>query len=122
MKQKQLTIDDSSFVLVLSDIKFKDHCKSKSMMYSPQIDGLVSDIFSVTMSTLTIMQELFQKIITKISNEYYDFINKYIESIRIIDIINTKINLIHEYNLCRPQIVKSENSFVDAKKLRHLLN
>lgn len=104
-----------------SEIKFRDYCKSKSLMYSPQIDKLVSDIFVSNTEYYTIMQELFQKIILKISNEYYDFINRFIESIRLIDTINNKINLVHEYNLCRPKIVHSENSFVDAKKLRHLL-
>ena len=103
------------------EIKFRDNCKSKSLMYSPQIDKLVSDIFVSNNEYYSIMQELFQKIISKISNEYYDFINRFIESIRLIDTINNKINLIHEYNLCRPKIVYSENSFVDAKKLRHLL-
>lgn len=121
MKQKHLVVGDLSFDLILSDIKFKNHCKSKSIMYSPQIDGVVSDIFSSNSDYFTIMQELFQKIILKISNEYYTFINKFIESIRIIDITNNTINLIHEYNLCRPKIVQSENSFVDARKLRHLL-
>ena len=65
--------------------------------------------------------ELFKKILSKLTNDHYDFINGFTESIRIIDIINTKINLIKDYNLCRPKIVNGENSFVEAKKMRHLL-
>ena len=121
LKEKEFVNGDLSFTFKLNEIKFKDYNKAKSMMYSPQIDGLVSDIFSSNTEYCELSLELFQKIISKINNEHYQYVSRLIQSIRKIDIINTKVNLIHEYNLCRPKIVNSENSFVDAKKLRHLL-
>lgn len=121
LKEKELVAGDLSFTFKLGEIKFKDYNKSKSMMYSPQIDGLVSDIFTSNSDYCSLSLELFQKIILKINNDHYDFIGRVIQSIRKIDIINTKVNLVHEYNLCRPKIENSENSFVDARKLRHLL-
>ena len=121
IKQRELMTGDLSFIFNLDEIKFKDYNKSKSMVYSSQIDGLVSDIFNSNSEYCDMSNEIFQKIISKISNEHYGFINHLTESIISIDIINTKINLIQEYNLCKPKIVSCENSFVDAKKLRHLL-
>ena len=121
LKQKGLVANDLSFIFDLNEIKFKDYNKTKSMMYSSQIDGVVSDIFNSNSDYCSLSNEMFQKIISKISNEHYVFINHLTESIRTIDILNTKINLIQEYNLCKPKIVNYENSFVDAKKLRHLL-
>lgn len=121
IKQRELMTGDLSFIFNLDEIKFKDYNKSKSMVYSSQIDGLVSDIFNSNSDYCDMSNEIFQKIISKISNEHYGFINHLTESIISIDIINTKINLIQEYNLCKPKIVNCENSFVDAKKLRHLL-
>ena len=55
---------DLSFNLKLSDIKFKDYNKAKSIMYSSQIDCLVSDIFSSNSEYYNLSLELFQKIIT----------------------------------------------------------
>jgi len=121
LKEKELMNSDLSFSFRLDDIKFKDYNKAKSMMYSSQIDELISDIFSSNSEYCELSLELFQKITLKINNEHYQYVSRLIHSIRKIDIINTKVNLIHEYNLCRPKIIKSENSFVDAKKLRHLL-
>ena len=121
LKQKTLAMNNLSFIFELNEIKFKDYNKTKSMMYSSQIDGVVSDIFNSNSEYCDLSNEIFQKIISKISNEHYGFIKHLTESIRTIDIINTKINLNQEYNLCKPKIVNCENSFVDAKKLRHLL-
>ena len=121
LKEQTLTRDDLSFKFDLSSIKFRDYNKQKSLMYSPQIDLVVSDIFSSNCEYYELSAELFQKITLKLTCDYYDFINRLIESIRTIDIINTKVNLVKEYNLCKPKIVNKDNSFVDAKKLRHLL-
>lgn len=121
LKQKGLMEGELSFIFLLDEIKFKDYNKTKSIMYSSQIDGVVSDIFNSNREYCNLSNEIFHKIISKISNEHYGFISHLTESIRSIDIINTKINLIQEYNLCKPKIVDCENSFVDAKKLRHLL-
>lgn len=121
LKQKGLMEGELSFIFLLDEIKFKDYNKTKSIMYSSQIDGVVSDIFNSNREYCNLSNEIFHKIISKISNEHYGFISHLTESIRSIDIINTKINLIQEYNLCKPKIVDCENSFVNAKKLRHLL-
>ncbi len=121
IKTKGLVINDLSFAFDLNDIKFKDYNKQKSIMFSRQIDTVVSDIFNNDCHYQELLSELFDKILLRITNDYYDFIKNIIHSIRIIDITNTKINLAKEYNLCKPKIVKSENSFVNAKKLRHLL-
>ena len=43
------------------------------------------------------------------------------ETLKLIDIYNTKCNLIKELNLCKPNIINKEYSFVDAKKMRHIL-
>lgn len=121
MKTKDLKVGDLSFKFDLTSVKFKDYNKQKSMMYSPQIDKIVSDIFNNNIEYQEVLVDLFKKISSKIRNEYYDYINRLINSIKKIDVINTKITLSKEYNLCKPKIVKSENSFVDAIKLRHLL-
>jgi DNA mismatch repair protein MutS len=118
---KTLLVGDISFTINLNDIKFRDYNKSKSIIYSDQFDGLLSDIYASNDEYCKLSLELFQKIILELSDNHYDFINEIIQSIRNVDIINTKVNLIRDYNLCRPKIVKSENSFVDARQLRHLL-
>jgi DNA mismatch repair protein MutS len=44
-----------------------------------------------------------------------------IHFITLIDVLFTKSSIALHYNYCKPNIVNSEKSFVDAKKLRHCL-
>ena len=71
------------------------------------------------------------KITDLVSNLYIDFIvslQKYnkefaniIEYISVIDILYNKAYIAKKYNYCKPQIIKSEKSFFDAKSIRHCL-
>lgn len=113
--------EKKNFTLNTNNINFKDYNKQKVILCSEQIDKLVSDIFNYSCECCDLLCEIFQKINKKIYNDYYNFFTDMITAIKNIDVINTKIYLIKEYNLCKPKIVKSEDSFVDATKLRHIL-
>lgn len=43
------------------------------------------------------------------------------ETLKLIDVYNTKCNLIKDFNLCKPNIIDKDYSFVESTKMRHIL-
>ena len=85
-----------------------------------QLKGLCKTISTIKVS----MKDMITLVFNKFINNFEIFQSK-LESIinftTCIDIIYTKSTIAKKYNYCKPNIVFSEKSFVDAKCLRHCL-
>uniref|UniRef100_A0AB39J9E4 Muts7 n=1 Tax=Florenciella sp. virus SA2 TaxID=3240092 RepID=A0AB39J9E4_9VIRU len=110
-----------SFKFDPTTLSMKDYNKQKVMLSCDEIDKLLMTLFNTNNEYFLILDDVFNNISKKIYNDYFDYFTFLIESVKKIDILNTKCSLINQYNLCKPKIIKKKDSFVNAKKLRHLL-
>ena len=111
----------NEFDFNITTIAFKDYDKSKMAIHSKDIDQLISTLYTNNIKYYEILTETFKKITNEIYQDHFVYLSELINSIKAIDVINTKCGLTKKYNLCKPKISDKEKSFVDAKKLRHLL-
>ena len=110
-----------SFSFDCKDIYFQDYNKQNSILCSPVVDHLLSHIHNGNVLYYDLLQRNYKKVLSHIYESFFDHFIDLIQFLRDIDIYNTKVNLAKQYNLCRPVIQKYNRSFVDAKKMRHLL-
>jgi DNA mismatch repair protein MutS len=110
-----------SFVFDLSKVEFKEYNKTTSILFCPEIDKLVMTIHNSNIEFIETLKQCYFSIIEEIYTFYFDFLLSFIESIKCIDIYNSKCNLIMNHNLCKPNIIVKDESFVNAKKMRHIL-
>lgn len=122
--QKQnpsITIGDD--IVYLKDIKI-NHGKTTSEIEFPLLDKTCHEITSLKNQIQKIISNLFSKTLNEIEDKYYDKIGRISKFVSKIDVILCKTYLAKTYRYCRPQIFASEssdNSFVEAKDLRHVL-
>jgi DNA mismatch repair protein MutS len=70
------------------------------------------------------LKDLITSVYNKFVNNFEQYackLESIINFVTLIDILYTKTSIAKKYNYCKPNIVKSDKSFVDAKKLRHCL-
>ena len=122
--QKQnpsITIGDD--IVYFKDIKII-HGKTTSEIEFPLLNKTCNEITSLKNQIQKIISNLFSKTLNEIEDKYYDKIGRISKFVSKIDVILCKTYLAKTYRYCRPQIFASEssdNSFVEAKDLRHVL-
>jgi len=129
LKTKDIDIDMSSYTDITSDsfnlelgsLVLKDYDKSKSSIHSKHIDDLISNLFANNLRLNELLSEIFRNVTNEIYDKYFDYLTNLIDTVKLIDVINTKCNVAEKYNLCKPKISNKDKSFVVAKKLRHIL-
>lgn len=114
--------DTNSFIFKTckNQFRFEKQSSSNNSIEDEQIKVLCKNISNIKVSLKDI-----------ISKAYYHFLNKFecfqeildciINFITIIDILYCKSTIAQKYNYCKPQIVESDKSFINAKGLRHCL-
>ena len=108
------------FKISKTQFTFEKQSSSNNFINDEQIYGLCKNISSIKVS----MKDLITLVYNKFINKFEDFqceMDSIINFITLIDLIYTKATIAKKYNYCKPTIVTSEKSFVDAKKLRHCL-
>jgi len=105
----------------LSLIEIKSHNGSNSMIISPEI-------LSLTKSIIKLKEKYFHCIVSEFYNYSIKFISFFEEKIEEIikfiikcDTIQNKCYIADKYNYCKPELIVSDNSFVEFKELRHPL-
>ena len=109
------------FLFTLNNIYFRDFNKTSVLLCSKEIDILISNIHNQNYTYNETLVRVYNKVIKEIYDDYFIHLTNMTETLKLIDIYNTKCNLIKELNLCKPNIINKEYSFVDAKKMRHIL-
>jgi DNA mismatch repair protein MutS len=99
---------------------FDKQSASNNIIVDEQITGLCKNISSIKTSMKDLVLFVFNKFVTSFES-YQQKLESIINFITYIDILYTKATIAKKYNYCKPHIVKSDKSFIDAKNLRHCL-
>jgi DNA mismatch repair protein MutS len=99
---------------------FDKQSASNNIIVDEQITGLCKNISSIKTSMKDLVLFVFNKFVTSFEL-YQQKLESIINFITYIDILYTKATIAKKYNYCKPHIVKSDKSFIDAKNLRHCL-
>ena len=108
------------FKISKTQFSFEKQSSSNNAIVDDQIIGLCKNISSIKSSLKDHVLFVFNKFVSSFEI-YQQKLESIINFITLIDILYTKATIAKKYNYCKPQIVKSDKSFVDAKKLRHCL-
>ena len=117
-----ITNDKKSFDFKVSksQFSFEKQSSSNNVIIDDQIIGLCKNISSIKTSLKDHILLVFNKFVTSFEL-YQQKLESIINFTTYIDILYTKATIAKKYNYCKPNIVKADKSFVDAKKLRHCL-
>jgi DNA mismatch repair protein MutS len=85
----------------------------------PKMKELSSNLTNLQVNMAQKLQEIFKKECIKISNKYSEIYQYWTEKISFIDFINSGAITAKKLGYCKPNIIISENSFFEAKELRH---
>ena len=103
-----------------TQFSFEKQSASNNIIVDEQITGLCKNISSIKTSMKDLVLFVFNKFVTSFES-YQQKLESIINFITYVDILYTKATIAKKYNYCKPHIVKSDKSFIDAKNLRHCL-
>ena len=99
---------------------FEKQSASNNYIVNEQIHGLCKDISSIKVSMKDLITLVYNRFVVKFEG-HQQKMESIINFITLIDLLHTKSTIAKTFNYCKPNIVKSNKSFVDAKQLRHCL-
>jgi len=99
---------------------FVKQTSSNNSIVDEQINDLCKNISSIKVSMKDLIVFVFNKFVTNFE-DYQQKLESIINFITLIDILYAKGTIAKKYNYCKPNIVKTDKSFVDAKNIRHCL-
>ena len=108
------------FKISKKQFEYDKQSASNNCISDDQINNLCRNISSIKVSLKDMITFVFNKFVNNFE-QYKPKLESIINFVTLIDILHTKSSIAKKYNYCKPNIVKSEKSFVDAKKLRHCL-
>ena len=108
------------FKVSKTQFSFEKQSASNNIIVDEQITGLCKNISSIKTSMKDLVLFVFNKFVTSFES-YQQKLESIINFITYVDILYTKATIAKKYNYCKPHIVKSDKSFIDAKNLRHCL-
>jgi DNA mismatch repair protein MutS len=108
------------FKISKNQFTFEKQSSSNNYIIDEQICSLCKNISTIKISLKDVILLVYNKFVSnfEIYQEKLEVITNFIT---LIDILYTKCSISKKYNYCKPNIVKSEKSFVNVKKLRHCL-
>ena len=108
------------FEISKTQFEFEKQSASNNFILNNEINSLCKNISNIKISMKDLITLVYNKFVSNFE-KFQTKIESIINFITIIDVLYTKATLAKKYNYCKPNIVKSDKSFVDAKKLRHCL-
>jgi DNA mismatch repair protein MutS len=99
---------------------FVKQTSSNNSIVDEQINDLCKNISSIKVSMKDLIVVVFNNFIISFE-DYQQKLESIINFITLIDMIYAKGTIAKKYNYCKPNIVKADKSFVDAKNIRHCL-
>jgi DNA mismatch repair protein MutS len=113
------TNTEQVFELECKDISYtflKDTC----VLQSKQLQKIAGDIFVLKDGLAEIIDVVYKDFLKQL-NTYQSNIQQISEFIMCLDMLQAKAKIAKDYNYCKPEVVTSDKSFVDARGLRHVL-
>ena len=108
------------FKVSKSRFEFEKQSASNNAIVDEQINILCKNITSIKLSMKDLILSVYNKFVSNFEN-YQEQLNAIINFVTLIDVLYNKSYLARKFNYCKPNIVKWEKSFVEAKQLRHCL-
>jgi DNA mismatch repair protein MutS len=108
------------FKVSKTQFSYEKQSASNNIIVDEQITGLCKNISLIKTSLKDLVLFVFNKFVTSFES-YQQKLESIINFITYVDILYTKATIAKKYNYCKPHIVKSDKSFIDAKNLRHCL-
>ncbi len=108
------------FKISKTQFHFEKQSASNNSIVDEQISGLCKNISSIKVSMKDLITLVFNKFVANFES-FQKKLESIINFVTLIDVLYTKAAIAKKYNYCKPRIVKSDKSFVDAKQLRHCL-
>ena len=109
-----------NFKISKNQFTFEKQSSSNNFIKDEQISELCKRITTSKISMKDLITLVYNKFISKME-EFQKEIETIIQFSTLIDLLFTKSSITKKYNYCKPSIVKSDKSFINAKKLRHCL-
>jgi DNA mismatch repair protein MutS len=108
------------FKISKKQFSFEKQSAANNFILDEQITSLCKNISRMKVSIKELITVVFNKFVASFE-QYQAKLECVINFITLIDVLYTKSSVAKKYNYCKPNIVKSSKSFVDAKNLRHCL-
>jgi DNA mismatch repair protein MutS len=103
-----------------SAFSFEPQSASNSFVVEPQLRVLCQTWTSLTLTMKDMVMHAFGQFVQRFETLQPE-LDTIIQYATQLDVIQTKASLAQKYKYCKPVLVDSTKSFVDAKKLRHVL-
>ena len=116
----QTTNNFFEFNVSKKQFEYEKQSSSNNCIVDEQINGLCKNISSIKISMKDLIVLVYNKFVVKFES-FQQKLESIINFTTLVDILYTKASLAKKYNYCKPTIVKSDKSFVEAKGLRHCL-
>jgi DNA mismatch repair protein MutS len=108
------------FTVSKSLFSFEKQSSANNFIINDKIKDLCKTISSIKISMKDLITDVFNKFITSF-HLFREKMESIIHFITIIDVLYNKASISKKYNYCKPSIISSDKSFVNAKGLRHCL-
>lgn len=108
------------FTVSRSQFTFEKQSSSNNSITDPQIHAYCRNISSTKLAMKDLISLVYNRMIDAFGT-YQKQLDSISQFITWMDMIYTKACIAKRFNYCKPEIVSSEKSFVDAKALRHCL-
>jgi DNA mismatch repair protein MutS len=108
------------FKISKKQFEYDKQTAANNSISDDQINGLCKNISTIKVSLKDLITLVYNKFVDNFEN-FKGKLESIINFVTLLDILYTKSSIAKKYSYCKPNIVKSDKSFVDAKKLRHCL-
>ena len=108
------------FKISKKQFEYEKQSATNNCIVDEQINGLCKSISSIKVSLKDLITLVYNKFIVNFE-AFQEKLESIINFVTIIDVMYTKASIAKKYCYCKPNIVKSDKSFVTAKKIRHCL-
>lgn len=122
MKSGTVLFHDS--LIEFGDLKFKTATTTAEEIVFDQLNKLTNKILKLEHTIENKISHLYAEFVEKVlENECYEHIDKIVEFVASLDVLQSKAYVAKENRYCRPQIVEVEgdHSFIKAVGIRHCL-
>ena len=108
------------FKISKKQFNFEKQSSSNNFIEDDQISTLCRNISTIKISMKDLVLFTYNRFVTQFE-KYQSNLEGIIQFVTHVDLLYTKATLAKKYNYCKPTIVSSEKSFVNASNLRHCL-
>jgi DNA mismatch repair protein MutS len=116
-----ISSQSESYVINSSEVQFINASSNYDRIMFPLLNETTQILLSLDGKTNEILTKVYANIVQEIESSWYDSLEKFSKYISKMDVLLNKVYIANEYHYCRPHIITSDKSMVQATGLRHCL-